>query len=117
VLRRIAAADVVVDQLLVGWYGTFAVEAMALGRPVLSYVREDEPDDNPFGASLPIVRTSPRTLVADLAAVLADRARREELGWAGRAFAEEHHDPVAIARDALEGIVPLPHDGRDGGTM
>ena len=49
VLARCARAHVVVDQLLLGWYGGFAVESMASGRPVLAYVREDQPEDNPFG--------------------------------------------------------------------
>ena len=30
-------ADIVVDQLLVGWYGVFAIECMALGKPVCVY--------------------------------------------------------------------------------
>jgi glycosyltransferase involved in cell wall biosynthesis len=107
-LERLAAADLLVDQLLLGWYGTVAVEAMALGRPVLSYIREDEPADNPFGAELPIVRTTPATLVDDLRALAAGRERRRELGVAGRAFIERHHDPVAVARQALAGLVPLP---------
>ena len=107
-LERLAAADLLVDQLLLGWYGTVAVEAMALGRPVLSYIREYEPEDNPFGADLPIVRTTPATLVDDLRALSAARDRVRELGVAGRAFVEEHHDPVAIARQALAGLVPVP---------
>jgi glycosyltransferase involved in cell wall biosynthesis len=107
-LERLAAADLLVDQLRLGWYGTVAVEAMALGRPVLSYIREDELDDNPFGAELPIVRTTPATLADDLRALSAARERLRELGVAGRAFVEEHHDPVAIARQALAGLVPLP---------
>ena len=110
VQKRTAEADVVVDQLLVGWYGTFAVEAMALGRPVLAHIVEDEPADNPFGSSLPIVRTTPATLAEDLGGLLADVSRRRELGRAGRAFVEEHHDPLEIARAALEGVVPLPGD-------
>jgi glycosyltransferase involved in cell wall biosynthesis len=109
-LERVAAADLLVDQLMLGWYGTVAVEAMALGRPVLSYIREDEPADNPFGAELPIVRTTPATLVDDLGALAADRERRRELGLAGRAFVEEHHDPVGVARLALDGLVALSRD-------
>ena len=35
-------ADLLVDQLLVGWYGGFAVEFMALGKPVICYIREDD---------------------------------------------------------------------------
>ena len=48
VLERLARADVVVDQLVLGWYGGLAVEAMALGRPVLGKICEDEPEDNPY---------------------------------------------------------------------
>jgi glycosyltransferase involved in cell wall biosynthesis len=108
VFGRVAQADVLVDQLLIGWYGGVAVEAMALGRPVLAYIREEEPDDNPFRDSLPIVRTSPATLAADLRSLAADRERRHELGRAGRAFVEKHHDPVVLARSALDGLVPFP---------
>jgi hypothetical protein len=109
-LERLAAADLLVDQLMLGWYGTVAVEAMALGRPVLSYIREDEPEDNPFGAELPIVRTTPATLVDDLRALSGNRDRRRELSVAGRAFVEQHHDPEAVARLALDGLVALPGD-------
>jgi hypothetical protein len=104
-LERLAQADLLVDQLMLGWYGTVAVEAMALGRPVLSYIREDEPEDNPFGADLPIVRTTPTTLADDLRALSANRDRRGELSVAGRAFVEQHHDPVSIARQALAGLL------------
>jgi glycosyltransferase involved in cell wall biosynthesis len=107
-LERLTRADLLVDQLMLGWYGTVAVEAMALGRPVLSYIREDEPEDNPFGAELPIVRTTPATLVDDLRALSANRDRRRELSVAGRAFVEQHHDPVSVARQALAGLLPLP---------
>ena len=40
--RRYRDADLVVDQLLAGWYGGFAVEAMALGKPVIAYLRESD---------------------------------------------------------------------------
>jgi glycosyltransferase involved in cell wall biosynthesis len=104
VLRKIAAADVVVDQLLLGWYGAFAVESMAVGRPALAYIREDEPDDNPFGERLPIVRTTAGTLDRTLRELAGDLERRREIAAAGRAFVEEHHDPRRIARTVLEGF-------------
>ena len=104
VLARTAAADVVVDQLLAGWYGGFAVEGMALAKPVLAYMDER----NPFGDELPIVRTGTATIADDLRRLVADPGKRREAGAAGRRFAEEHHDPVAVAREVLDGIVPLP---------
>jgi glycosyltransferase involved in cell wall biosynthesis len=39
--RHYERADIVVDQLNAGWYGVFALEAMALGKPVLSYLRSE----------------------------------------------------------------------------
>lgn len=108
VLERLAAADLVVDQLLMGWYGAFAVEAMAIGRPVLAQIREEEPEDNPFGGALPIVRTSATSLAEELRALATDRDRRRQLGQAGRRFVEEHHDPRRIAAAALEGLVATP---------
>src|SRR5207244_3787767 len=39
--RRYDRADIVVDQLNAGWYGLFAIEAMALGKPVVSFIHED----------------------------------------------------------------------------
>ncbi len=35
-------ADLVIDQVLAGWYGSVAVEAMKLGKPVAVYIREED---------------------------------------------------------------------------
>lgn len=98
--RRLERADVLVDQLLVGWYGGVAVEAMALGKPVVAYIREHDLGVLPEGmaAELPIVRAA----ASDLAEVLAEllTARRNELpelGRRSRTFVERWHDPLAIA--------------------
>src|SRR5439155_7816344 len=38
---RYAAADVVIDQLRVGWYGMLAIESMALAKPVVVHLDEE----------------------------------------------------------------------------
>lgn len=94
-------ADVVVDQLLSGWYGGVAVEAMALGKPTVAYLADKDlarvPPD--FARELPIVRATSETLVETLRELLT-RRRDElgELGRRGRAFVERWHDPLAVAR-------------------
>jgi len=101
VLAEIAAADVVVDQLDSQTTGVFAIEAMALGRPVLT---QHEPAFlPPFARHSPVVVTSRATLSDDLAALAADPARREALGAAGRAFVAETHDAGRVAA-ALERV-------------
>jgi len=108
VIPRLRAADVVVDQLLIGWYGGLSVEAMALGKPVLCHISEQTPEDNPFGAELPIVRATAATLATRLRALARDRDARLRLGAAGRAFVERRHDPRVVAREVLSGIIALP---------
>lgn len=95
-------ADLVVDQLLVGWYGGFAVEAMALGKPTICYLRQSDfvflPDA--MRADLPLIVATPTDIYAVLREWLVDR--RGELqarGWMSRHYVERWHDPLRIARD------------------
>ncbi len=43
-LNEYSKIDVLVDQLLAGWYGGLAVEVMSLGKPVVAYIREEDLD-------------------------------------------------------------------------
>jgi len=56
-MRRCAEADILVDQLRVGWYGGLAVECMARGIPVVAYIRGSDLSHVPrgFARELPIV--------------------------------------------------------------
>jgi glycosyltransferase involved in cell wall biosynthesis len=106
-MERIAQADLLVDQLHLGWYGGVAVEAMALGRPVVCFIAESS---NPYGSGLPIVRAEPETLRAVLAGLIADRSRRAALAADARAFALREHDPIAIVRRYYAGLVSFPRE-------
>jgi hypothetical protein len=102
VKELIAQADLVVDQLLIGWYGAFAVEAMALKKPVLCYLRaEDLKRFVPFHDRIPIVRTTKETLADDLRGLIRNPSEWNTIGSAGCRFVEEWHDPVRIARQTL----------------
>jgi glycosyltransferase involved in cell wall biosynthesis len=109
-MERIARADVLVDQLHIGWYGGVAVEGMALGRPVVCFIDESE---NPYGAELPIVRADPATVKDVLAHLVADRGRRASVAAEGRTFALREHDPRAIVRRYYEGLVRFPEERAD----
>jgi glycosyltransferase involved in cell wall biosynthesis len=97
---RVAAADIVVDQLNSGWYGLFAIEAMAYGKPVLGYIHEEAAarTAEAFGREVAIVRTSKETLARDLRG-LSDL---QELGAASRAYVERVHDADAMADRLLQ---------------
>jgi glycosyltransferase involved in cell wall biosynthesis len=97
--ERYARADIVVDQLNAGWHGVFALEAMALGKPVVAYLKPDviERSAAGYGVRIPIVPATAETLVADLRPLVEQPALRRELGAAGRAYVERVHDIDRIA--------------------
>jgi hypothetical protein len=100
--RLYVQADLLVDQLLTGWYGGLAVELMALGKPVISYVREQDLHFVPPGMreALPIIRADPGTIHSVLKECLT--ARRGELakwGQRSREYVERWHNPALIASE------------------
>ena len=96
-----ARADIVVDQLLIGWYGGMAVEAMALARPVIAHIAQDDLARVPskLARDLPIVRATADSFEDVLRATLTQpRGALAALGRQGRVFVEQWHDPLTIAR-------------------
>ena len=104
-------ADLAVDQLLAGWYGGFAVEMMALAKPVLCYLREGDLKFVPreLLEDLPVIRVGPDNLHEVLRQWLREpRARLREVGRLGRAYVEKWHDPLKVAA-ALKADYERPH--------
>jgi hypothetical protein len=98
--RMYEEADLVIDQLLAGWYGGVAVEAMALGKPVICYIREGDLGFIPqqMRQDLPIIRATPGNIYDVLREWLtARRHELREVGSRSRAYVERWHDPLNIA--------------------
>jgi glycosyltransferase involved in cell wall biosynthesis len=102
--RRYELADIVVDQLNAGWYGLFAIEAMALGKPVVTFLHDEavRRTEDAFGTPVPIVSATAETLREALRPLISDAARRRELGAASRAYVERIHDIAKNADRLLE---------------
>lgn len=96
VLRAMQHCDVYVDQFLIGEYGMASLEAMAFGRPVVCYLRNDVVERSP--GQLPIVNANQDDLCDRLAELLADPARREAIGIESRRYVEQYHDAAHHAR-------------------
>lgn len=89
-------ADVIFDQCLIGFHGYFALEAMALGKPVMCYIRKPEqyllePQD------CPIINTHVDTLRDDLRRLVRTRDQLAGIGQRGRAYVERHYSRAAFA--------------------
>jgi glycosyltransferase involved in cell wall biosynthesis len=92
--ERYRRADVIVDQLNAGWYGVFAIEAMALGKPVVTFLHEAavRRTETAFGVPVPIVSATKETLRDALRPLVASADERRRVGAASRAYVEEVHD-------------------------
>jgi glycosyltransferase involved in cell wall biosynthesis len=101
---RYQEADIVVDQLNAGWYGLFAIEAMALGKPVVTFLHDEAVrlTEEATGARVPIVSANAETLREALRPLVADAARRRELGAASRAYVERVHDLERVTDRLLD---------------
>lgn len=103
-MARYRECDVVVDQLLAGWYGGLGVEGMSLGKPIVAYIRQSDLGrlETAFLADLPVVDANPENIYHVLGRLIAmPRAELNALGARSRAFAERWHDPLTIAGQTL----------------
>lgn len=94
-------ADILVDQLLAGWYGGLAVELMALGKPVICYIRDEDLGYIPaeMRADLPVINASPESIYEVLKFwITAGRSELSQRGAQGRQYVEKWHDPLRIAQ-------------------
>lgn len=104
VLAGIARADVVIDQLIVGWYAMFAIEAMSMAKPVVCFLRDDlkelylsaglvEPNE------IPLIDAAPATIksvLRDLA--VRDRRNFAELGRRSQDYVRRRHSLESVGK-------------------
>jgi hypothetical protein len=104
-LRRYAVADLLIDQLHIGWYGGLAVECMALGKAVVCRLRREDFTCLPPGMAddLPVIDAGPDDLAEVLRRLISlGRDGLRELGARSRRYVERWHDPARIANMLAE---------------
>jgi glycosyltransferase involved in cell wall biosynthesis len=101
-------ADIVIDQLKMGWFGTLTVEAMALGKPVICYLRHDLLKSD---VEFPIVNATPDDIKQVLSELIASPALRAEIGIKGRRYVEKEHCHIKAAKIASDTYADTHNDG------
>jgi len=105
ILRLYSRADIFAEQFVIGLYGYAGIEGMALGRPVMCYVRE--------GAEMiskddcPVILSSPAEIYGTLKKYLDDPSPLADIGAHGRKYVEKYYSPEAFA--ARHGKMYLEH--------
>ena len=102
--ERFRAADIVVDQLNAGWYGLFAIECMALGKPVVTFLHDEavQRTEEAYGTRIPIVSATAATLRERLRPLVADASERRRVGAASRSYVELVHDQERLTDRLLD---------------
>ncbi|MCC6534009.1 MAG: hypothetical protein IT531_15780 [Burkholderiales bacterium] len=109
VIELMKSSDIVADQFIGGSFGQTAVEAMALGKPVLCYVRDDR--QVPERERFPVINVNPDTLYAKLLELTKDPTALPDIGRRSRDYVEAHYslDALAARLDTLyRAVSPFP---------
>ena len=99
-LEMYKKADIIADQFLIGWHGTFAVESMALGKPVVCYIRKKS--YLPSWAECPIVSANPDNLERKLEELVKSFELRRRLGEEGRRYVEQVFSLDLVSKRMME---------------
>ncbi|MCH1626279.1 glycosyltransferase family 4 protein [Ferdinandcohnia quinoae] len=99
VIKLYKDADIIIDQVLCGSYGLLSVESMALGKPVITYIRPDL--ISAFPNDLPIVNANPDNLYEQTRSLLNNPQLRRKLGEKGRQYVEKVHAHDVVVEQLL----------------
>ena len=106
-----AQADIVVDQLIYGHWGSTAVECMALGKPVICYLnkrwKENFMKNYPEYDTIPIIEANTSNIYSVLKNIILDKEMRDKAGIASRKFVEAHYNPKTNAKILQKQLLKL----------
>lgn len=99
-------ADIVIEELIRGGWGSTALECIALGKPVITYIRPEWeasyyqcfPETRPF----PFINANKHDIYEVLKRVITDGEFRRRRAKESREWAETHLDPVANVKAFAE---------------
>lgn len=95
VIELFGASHLVADQFVAGFHGYTALEAMAMAKPVLCFLRDDRMMIDP--ATCPIINTRPDDIYDVLKRCLRGELDLNNIGQAGRRYVEAHYSLQAVA--------------------
>tara|TARA_B100000900_G_scaffold363310_1_gene337220 strand:- start:2374 stop:3450 length:1077 start_codon:yes stop_codon:yes gene_type:complete len=101
-LKIYEEADIVVDQVLIGWYGGFGVEVMKMGKPLAVYIREEDlkfiPKQMSKDLKETIININPFNIEKVLSEYIESPVLLENKSKASVEYANNWHDPNKIAK-------------------
>ncbi|HEY4675180.1 MAG TPA: hypothetical protein VIH48_03905 [Candidatus Bathyarchaeia archaeon] len=103
-----ALIDIWVDRVGLGFYGFSAIEAAAMGIPVITQIGEDA---SAFVPSCPFINAKKKQFVErEILRLVEDDDLRRELGARSRDYVARMHDSLICAKLCLEKYQAMYHD-------
>ena len=99
-IKEILKCDLLIDQMLVGFYGILTVETMLLQKPVVCYIRDDI--WSKIEKDCPIYNANPDNLENVLEKILQNPSQLIARGEDSRNYALDYHSPKKIAEKMLK---------------
>jgi len=97
-----AEADLAIDQILIGWYGGFAVEVMKMGIPVVAFIRKEDLQFLPAAMAQDcenaIIQADPASLFSKLQEIIENASILKSYREAGLEYVHRWHDPIYVAQ-------------------
>lgn len=99
-LKIYQTADIVIDQLLIGSYGIVSCESMALGKPVVCYILDENVIK--YGKELPIINANPETIENVLEELILSPEKRNIIGKKSRLYAKKTFNSKIVAEKLIK---------------
>lgn len=94
-------AHIVIDQVLIGWYGGFGVEVMKMGKPLAVFVREEDlkfiPKDMAYDLKNTIININPFNIEEVLANYIENPSLLFAKSQASLEYVHKWHNPKYVA--------------------
>lgn len=90
--KKYSEADIFIDQIVGGWYGTAAIEAMAIGTPTVCFIRESYFEYINYGNEIPIINANPQTLKNVLRNLIDNKELLPKIGERSNEFVKKYHN-------------------------
>ena len=100
-LQMYKEADIIIDQVLIGWYGGFGVEVMKMGKPLGVFIREEDlkfiPNDMAKDLKEAIINLNPFNIEEELSKYIENTNLLYEKSKASLEYVHKWHDPLYVA--------------------
>ncbi len=100
-LKIYQEADIIIDQVLIGWYGGFGVEVMKMGKPLCVFIREEDlkfiPKEMADDLKDSVININPYNIETELSKYIENIGLLYKKSQASLDYVNKWHNPLYVA--------------------